>query len=460
MTSTGLLILASGFLLMTVASVPEVRRRVRGMFYGWFMAGLGGLIMILGTVPLWSALPVWNPVLRNAFGWSAGQMSWAFSITQVEGGFLGPVEGVLIDKLGSRRMVFIGLTIAGVGFIFFSQIRELWHLYAAFVLMSMGGSMGGWLPMMTVMNHWFVRHRSVAMSLVLEGFALGGIVVPPLLAWAIGGADPNISERFGWRTCALFVGILCIVSAFPVSRLVRNRPEEMGLKPDGDSPVSATASPVNRGVRPLEIEEEGYTWQEAIRTSTFWLISFGHAFGTIVWVTIAVHMGLMLDDRGFSLQTISVVVAVYTAVSAIFMPVGGYLGDRFPMKLVAFWFSALQSLSVVLLLLAHDKGTLFLFAVLWGAGFGGRTPVTTAMRGLYFGRRAFAAIVGISIVPMNLLLFVAPPFAGYMRDATGNYNISFLIVAAVSMLGSCLFLLLGEPGKLPVRGARSPRAAG
>ena len=459
MTSAGLLILASGFLLMAAASVPEVSRRMRGMFYGWFMAGLGGLIMVVGTVPLWSALPIWNPVLRNAFGWSAGQMSWAFSITQIEGGFLGPVQGALIDKLGPRRMVFIGLTIAGVGFIVFSQIQELWQFYAAFVLMSMGGSMGGWLPMMTVMNHWFIRHRGMAMSLVLEGYAVGGVIAPPLLAWAIGGADPNISERFGWRTCALFIGILTMALAFPLSRLVRDRPEDLGLQPDGDSPVPAAASPADAGVTPSETAEEGYTWQEAIRTRTFWLLSFGHAFGNIIWVTISVHLGLMLDDRGFSLQAISTVVAVYTAVSAIFFLVGGYLGDRFPMRLVAFWFSALQSLAVVVLVVAHSTEMLLLFAVLWGVGFGGRTPVTTAMRGLYFGRRAFAAIVGISIVPMNILMFIAPPLAGYVRDATGTYDMSFLVIAAVSFFGTCLFLLLGEPVEAPVRAARSPLAA-
>ena len=182
MISTGLLVLASGFLLMTVAGVPEVSRRMRGMFHGWFMAGLGALIMILGTVPLWNGLPIWNPVLRNAFGWSAGQMSWAFAITQVEGGFLGPLEGALVDKLGPRRMVLIGLTIVGLGFVAFSQIRELWQLYGAFVLMSMGSSLGGWLPMMTVMNHWFIRHKTQAMALVLEGFALGGVFVLPLMA--------------------------------------------------------------------------------------------------------------------------------------------------------------------------------------------------------------------------------------------------------------------------------------
>jgi MFS family permease len=162
MTFAGLLILASGFLIMALASISAVSRRVRRLFYGWFLAGLGSLIMALGTVPLYHGLPVWNPVLRNAFGWTSVQMSWAFAITQVEGGFLGPVEGLLIEKLGPRRMVLIGMIILGFGFVFFSQVRELWHLYSTFFIMSLGVSLGTWLPMMTVMNHWFVRNRMAA----------------------------------------------------------------------------------------------------------------------------------------------------------------------------------------------------------------------------------------------------------------------------------------------------------
>ena len=454
-----MLIRASGFLLMTVASVPEVGHRVRGMFYGWRMAGLGTLIMALGTAPLFNGLPIWNPVLRNAFGWSPGQMSWAFAITQAEGGFLGPVEGLLIDKLGPRRMVFIGLVIVGLGFVIFSQMRELWHLYAAFFVMSLGATLGSWLPMMTVMNSWFIRHRSRAISLVMEGFALGGIITPLVLAWAIGGADPNISERYGWRTSALSIGILTMTLAFPLSRLVRNRPEDLGLLPDGDSPVPPATSPAHAGITPSETDGEGYTWQEAIRTKSFWLMSFGHGSSSIVIVSILVHLGLMLDDRGFSLQAISAVVAIYTAVNTIFILVGGYLGDRIPIRLVAFGFSAIQSVAVAVLVLAHSTEMLFLFAVLLGVGFGGRTPVTTAMRGTYFGRKAFAAITGMSIVPMNILVFIAVPFAGYLRDATGNYDISFIAIAAVSFFGSCLFLLLGEPTKPSARTASSSLAA-
>lgn len=455
MTSAGLLVLASGLLLMALVGVPEVNRRLRGMFHGWFMAGLGALIAVLGNTPFYWGLPIWNPVLRNAFGWTAGQMSWAFAITQAEGGILGPVKGFLVQTLGPRRMVFVGLTIFGLGFVWFSQVRELWQLYTAFFILSLGSGLAGTLPMQTVMNSWFVRYKSRAMSLLAEGLAIGGIVIPLLLAWSIGGTDPDISERFGWSNTALFIGFLIIAIAFPISRLVHNRPEDLGLRPDGDPPLPTAASSGNSSAGNTEAEEEGYTWQEALRSKTFWLLtSIETVFNSVIAVTL-VHLGLMLDDRGFSLQTIGVVTAVYTGTTAIFMLVGGYLGDRFPIRMVACGFSVLQSLSVAVLVLAHSVDMLFLFAVLWGVGYGARFPVIHAIRGVYFGRKAFAAISGIARVPTSIAPFIAPLFAGFMRDSTGTYDVAFLTIAAVAFSWSFLFLMIGERPKFTPGTAKS-----
>ena len=130
-----------------------------------------------------------------------------------------------------------------------------------------------------------------------------------------------------------------------------------------------------------------------------------------------------------------------------------------PIRLVAFGFIVLQAQALVVLVLGHNTEMLFLLAVLLGAGFGVCMPVTHAMRGVYFGRKAFAAISGMSKVPMSILLFIAPLFAGFMRDATGTYDVSFLSIAAVSLCGSFLFLLLGEPPRLPVPTVRSSQAA-
>ena len=353
---------------------------------------------------------------------------------------MGPVSGYLIDRLGSRTMVVIGLVIAGAGFVFLSQMDSLWQFYAAFIVMSVGVGLGTWMPMMTVLNNWFIRNRSTAMALAMEGFLVGGMVLVPLLAFAI---DPDVPGRPGWRLTALVIGIFLIAVALPVSRLIRNAPEPYGQTPDG-RPVAHSRQPSTSSPSGAS-EEPDYTWQEAVRTSTFWLITLGHASSSIIIVTITVHLGPMLDDRGFSLQTVGWVVGAYTGVAAVFTLIGGYAGDRIPIRLGLFGFSAIQSASVVVLIVADTPAMAFLFAILFGIGFGGRNPLSTAVRGAYFGRKAFASITGISMIPMNIFLFGAPLFAGIMFDSTQSYFVPMAVVAAVSFVGSALFLFLGSP---------------
>ena len=423
--------------------VSDSVRKVRGGFYGWWLTAVAALVMVIGSVPMFQGMPAWFVVLEREFSWSRAELSLAFSFTRVEGTVMGPVAGYLVDKVGPRRMVLLGLPVLGLGFVLFSQVHHLWQFYAAFVVMSMGGGLGTWLPMMTVLNHWFLRRRSLAMALAMEGFALGGIVLVPALAWAV---DPEEPDRIGWRVTAAGIGVGIMVLAWPVSRLVRNRPEQYGLHPDGQRPAPAAtldravSGPANPGGGPPD-----YTWQMAIRTGTFWLITMGHACSSIVIVTLMVHLGPMLDDRGFSIQTIGWVVATYTGVGALFTLVGGYVGDRVSIRLALFAFSVVQSAAVVVLLVARTELLAFAFAALLGIGFGGRTPLTTAIRGAYFGRRAFASITGVSMIPMNILLLIAPLFAGIMFDKQGSYTIPFLTIAVVSFFGAAMFLLLREP---------------
>ena len=191
------------------------------------------------------------------------------------------------------------------------------------------------------------------------------------------------------------------------------------------------------------------TWREAIRTRAFWLMSIGHGCCSAVIVTIMVHLGPLLTDRGFSLQTVGWVVSAFTAMGIGSTLIGGYIGDRVPIRYAIFGFAMLQSAAVFVLLFAHSISMVFLFALLMGAGEG-RGSLTTAIRGVYFGRSSFASIMGMSMVPMNVLLFSAPLFAGYMFVSTGSYSIPFTTVALGSALGASLFLLLGEPTQLPI----------
>ena len=400
--------------------------------------------MVIGTVPLFQGMTAWFVVLEQTFGWSRGQLSLAFSLTRVEGSIMGPVSGFLIDKLGPRRMVLFGMLILGVGFLLFSQVQGLWQFYLAFIVMSSGAGLGTWMPMMTVLNSWFRRRRSTAMAIAMEGFSLGGVLLVPLLAWSI---DPGIAGRPGWRATALAIGVFVMVVAWPISHLVRNRPEEFGSAPDGDPPRLVQT----RGLQSQSTDPDqgSYTWQQAIKTRAFWLITWGHACSSIIIVTIMVHLGPMLTDRGFSLQTVGWVVSVQTAVGAVSTVAGGYIGDRMPIRIALFAFSSLQSVAVFVLLAADTVAMVMVFAVLMGIGFGGRNPMTTSIRGVYFGRRAFASITGVSMVPMNILLLAAPLFAGIMFDLRGSYVLPLAVNAVVSFFGSGLFLFLGRPSPAP-----------
>ena len=188
---------------------------------------------------------------------------------------------------------------------------------------------------------------------------------------------------------------------------------------------------------------------QAIRTSAFWLISFGHGFTSMVILAIMTHLGLLLKDKGFDVETTGWIVAVYTGVAMIFQLVGGYLGDRAPKNVALFAFTSIQASAVVLLTFASSLPMFYLFAVLFGAGFGGRNPLTTAIRGEYFGRGSFGKILGLSTVPMNVLLLLSSPFAGYVRDEYGAYTWAFLILAGLNFLGGVLFLMARRPRVRP-----------
>ena len=427
--------------------------RLKGVFYGWWLVSLGAIALALSTLSF-QGITIWNPVLRGQFAWSTAQVAWGFSFARVEGSLSGPVAGYLVDKLGPRRMVLIGLLVQGIGFVLFSRVQELWEFYVAYLVMSLGAGAGTWLPIMTVLNNWFVRRRAMAIAMAMEGVAVGGIALVPALAWAV---NPDEPDRFGWRATAAALGVLLMVLAWPMSRLFRDRPEDYGQHPDGRPPAPvAISSPEPQSPTAAE---PSYTWQQAIRTRAFWFISIGHAASAVVIATVTVHLGLLLDDRDFSLQTIGWIVSVVWAVAAVSTLVGGVVGDRVPIRLALFGFTAMQSVALLVLVLFQSEPMAFLFAVLLGIGFGGRIPLSIAIRGVYFGRKAFASITGISMTPTNVLVMGAPIFVGYMFDATGKYGVSFLTIAAVCILGSSLFLLLGDPKPLPPPPEGTPKYA-
>ena len=427
------------------------------IYYGWYIVFATGFVMTIATVPLFHAMTLWAVALENHFGWPRGQLSLALTLTRIEGGLMGPIEGYLTDKLGGRKMVLIGFVILGLGFLIFWQIdagywpvAPLYMFYAAYMVMALGQGMGSWVPMMTTINNWFSRRMASAMGWANFMSRGGALIVIPLIDLGINGSigvpftqhTLNIGRAIGWENCALILALVILAVAGPLAYLIRNRPEDMGLLPDGASSGSAQAG--RGGRRGAAAPPQGLTAQQAVRTPAFWLIAVGHGMTSMIILAIFTHLGLLLKDAGFQ-EYAGTVVILYTVVSMFSQPLGGYVGDRFPKRIGLFVFTTIQASAVLLLTFSTELWMFYTFAVIFGIGFGGRNPLTTSIRGEYFGRGNFGKILGISTIPMNGLLLISSPFAGYMYDWQGTYTIAFLVLAGFNYAGGVCFLFAKRP---------------
>ena len=194
------------------------------VFYGWYLVPVFGTVMLLATTPLFHAMGIWAVAMERAFGWNRTQLSLALSFTRVEGGILGPLEGYLIDRFGTRRMILVGMVIMGVGWLFFSQVNNLITFYVAYLIIALGQGLGSWLALNTMLNNWFNRRRSFAIGISNAIARFGSLILVPLLAWLV---DPDFPLRPGWSQTAFILGIIVLIVAFPITRLLRNKPEDI-----------------------------------------------------------------------------------------------------------------------------------------------------------------------------------------------------------------------------------------
>lgn len=459
------------------------RSRAKGIFYGWWLVPISGTVHMLTSVPLFHSMGLWFVALEAAFGWNRTQLSLAFSFTRIEGGILGPIEGYLVDRLGVRRMVLIGLTILGVGFLLLSQVRDTKDIpilrdlpfdllpyflqvlvpalmfYVVFMIMALGQGLSGWLTMNTMLNNWFSRHKAKAMGYSSAIGRLGALVLIPAIAWAV---DPE-QDNLGWSMTAMLLGIITLALVLPIVKLIRNRPEDSGLLPDGDTPRAQptdTQTASRTSTRRSPPPESDFTWREAVHTPSFWLIAFGQGFTSMVLIAMMAHLAPMLWDQGVSVPMAGWVVSTYTAMSMIFQIVGGYVGDMISKRVAYFCFTSIQAGAVLILVFSPELAAIahiptltvvFSFAVLFGIGFGGRNPLSTSMRGEYFGRSSFGKIMGISQVPMNLMLLAAPIYPALMHDLQGSYDTAFISLAILNFFGGVMFLMAKKPTKPTVR---------
>ena len=398
------------------------------------------MLMLMSTT-VFQGVGTFFVALERTFGWNRTTLSGAFALSRAEGALLGPLEGFLVDRLGTRRMVIVGYLIMGLGFIFYSQIQSVWHFYVAYIAISLGSGVGGWIAFVTLINNWFSRRRALAMSIAVSGIQLGGFLVP-LMAWGI--------ESHGFRMTALGIGIVLIVVAVPASRFVRNLPEDVGSRPDG-APIRRTVGASGSSTQSDSGDVPDMTPRQALKTVSFWVIAVARLTSVVSIVSLSVHLVPKLTDSGISLITANFVVTLYTFVAFLTGFLAGYLADRSSKVIVLFVCMLLQALAMGILTFTDTLPMAVVFAVLWGAGFGGRVPLLTAIVGDYFGRRHFGSILGMNMVPSNIAMIFAPLFAGFMFDLRQSYVIPFATFTIMGFIGAFVILLARQPTPLQER---------
>ena len=424
----------------STAKQPEPKR----FFYGWYLVGVGVLLLSISSLGVFRGMSPLLPVLQKNFGWTRTQISLSSLLTRVEGAALGPIEGFFIDRIGARKMVLIGFSIMAVGFVLFSFIQNLWHFYAVFILINLGNGIGGWLAVVTILNSWFRRKRTMAMAGAMSGILIAGIFVPPY----------TIALNHGFRATVFFFGFLILAFALPCAKVIRNNPEELGLLPDGlEAEPDLTEDDETKISEDEEIE---FTVGQALRTPVFWILTVAHVSSTISLATLSIHLMARLQDIGLSSTTASYIELISSVVALPSLFIAGWLGDKVSKKYLVSLFLFLQGISTIVLTVADGLPLAILFAALYGIAFGGRIPLMTAIRGDYFGRKAFASIMGWSMLPNGILMAIAPVWAAWMFDTYGSYTVPFLSYAVINLAGALIMLVVKKPKITHVIKHKSP----
>ena len=410
----------------------------RFFFYGWWIVIASSIMGIFGNGSISNGFPRFFEPIRSDLDISYFRMSLIFSLARAEVGIDGPLMGWLVDRYGARPMIFIGGLLAGGGLMFLSAAHNYWYFVFLFVgAISIGKTAAFGQTLMAVVNQWFIRGKAVALSTLMASFAAGGALMVLLL-------DIGISN-IGWRSTLFYTGLLIVLLTIPVSLVIYSKPEDIGLLPDGGEPRSSGS-----GIDPEEISQEpdsiegNFNVQQALRTKSFWLILTGVITRVSATNAIMVHIFPMLQLKGMNESTASTSVAAMYLLAIPLRFLLGIAAGKFSSRKILFWGMFVGAVGILALWGTPGMAGVAMFIV--GLSIvEGITSVNWLMVGEYFGRLRYATLMGIMIFFNSLGMFIAPLFAGFVRDRTDNYDLVLLTFAPVLVLSAISFGLASKP---------------
>jgi MFS family permease len=370
-------------------------------------------------------------------------LSAGFALARTESAVLGPAQGYLIDRLGPRAIMRVGVLLFGLGFVLLSLIQQPWQFFLAIIVLAIGASFAGFLSVTVTVVKWFRRRRATALGMASSGTALGGLLVPAVTIFM---------STYGWRAASLWSGVLVLVIGPFVVQVMRHQPSDLGLEVDG-LPNDDEKVVVAAGVEGTYATGTGsaslvadFTAKQALRTAAFWQISFGHGLAVMLISALMVHLIPHLTGQlGYSLGFAGLIVALVTLMQLVGMVVGGVLGDRLSKRVIVSTAMVMHAGAALLLTVAVTPLLVVGFAMIHGLAWVARGPLQQAWRADLFGSRYFGAIMGFSSIVVMLGAAGGPLLAGILFDQLGDYILTLRLLALLALLGALLFLLVRRP---------------
>jgi MFS family permease len=390
-----------------------------GIFYGWLVVAAAFAVTFVGFGSAYT-FSAFLASLEQDFAASRGSVSLVFSLAGFLYFGLGSVSGPLADRFGSRRLVVVGMLLTGAGLAAAGAAQSLFQVYAACGL-GVGLGMGcAYVPAVGAVQRWFVRRRGFASGLAVSGIGVGTLVMPPLASLLIG--------EFGWRGAYVVLGVLAAILGGGMALLIANDPGDRGLGPDGDPPLTHHAA----------AQAPSASLRAAVGSRPFAAL-YGAclicSFGAFVPF---VHLVPYARDRGIT-QSASVLLlgaaGVGSAAGRFFL---GNLADRMGRQRALIAMFGGMAFAFAIWAVARSLWLLAIFALVYGAFYGGWVAVLPAVVMDTFGGRNVSAIIGILYTSVAFGTLIGPSAAGLAFDLSHSYTLPILAGAAANVIAAAI----------------------
>lgn len=390
------------------------------MYYGWKIVGIAFFVDFIAVGFFFYSYGVFFKALAVEFGGSRLDVSIGITLVNVVGAIIAPRIGRALDRFPIKNVILFGCVNLTFGFMLLSFIETQWQLYlilATFI--AVGAAAMGGLSTAKLVTNWFITKRGTALGIATMGISLSGVAMPLISAVLI--------ESFGWRTGFMVYSVVTLALVLPiVIRYVVDEPDHMGLLPD-NKPKTKTYIPA---------PQIQWRTRQALSNKNFWLIvlTFGLLF-CCMGATLT-HMVPRVTDMGFSLTEAAPILSFGAAAGVLGKVIYGWITDHYNAKWAIWAAITSQLVGQVILLNAETYGVLIAGSAIFGFGMGGIVPIHGSIVSALFGQAGFGYIMGLMRPAMMPIMVMGIPFAGWIFDTTGQYDLAFEVFLGLYLIAA------------------------